>query len=138
MEEDAFKAMKLAKHYLLDDKVSDDWKAIAKTKMYCSNTLKYAACEHAHQKLLSSHMTVAEATGDPYWGTRLNVAQTLDCLPKYWPGKNIMGEILMELCACIQAEQDVVDEPNGSDASVDNKKWKAVSPLGQNPKTLKV
>ena len=130
--------MKQAKTLLLDDKVSDEWKAIAKTEMYCSNTLKYAACEHAHQKLLSSHVTVAEATRDPYWGMGLNVAQTLDCLPEYWPRKNIIGEILMELHTCMQAEHDVLDETNGSDASVDDKKWKAVSPLGQNSKTLKV
>ena len=101
MEEDAFKVMKLAKHYLPDDKFSDEWKVSAKTEMYHSNSLKYAACEHAHQKLLSSCVTVAEATRDPYWGMGLNVAQTLDCLPEYWPEKNIMGEILMELYTCI-------------------------------------
>ncbi len=59
--------------------------------MLCSNQLKYAAYSHVHDALLNTRVTIAEATGDPYWGTGLNVQQILQCLPEYWPGANHIG-----------------------------------------------
>ena len=105
LQEDSFKAMKIAKDVLPDDEVSDAWTAIAKEDMLQSNCMKYASCPHAREKLLGSHLTLAEATGDPYWGTGLNITQTLECLSDYWLGQNVMGSVLMEVYDEIQKQQ---------------------------------
>ncbi len=68
-------------------------------------------------------MILVEVTGDPFWGTGLNVAQTKECLSDYWPGKNIMGQILMDL-------QGKIRQQLGDNSSHDEgKKCKATSPL---------
>ncbi len=72
-QEDSFKAMKIAKDVLPNDEVSDAWTATAKEEMLQSNYMKYASCPHVREKLLGSHLTLAEAMGDPYWGTGLNI-----------------------------------------------------------------
>ncbi len=64
-----------------------------------------------------SCLTIVEATGDPYWGSGLNIQQTLDCLPDYWPGENKLGEILMDLRLELQ------------DTTDPERKQKASSPL---------
>ncbi len=125
LQEDSFKAMKIAKEVLPDDKVSDAWIATTKEEMLQSNCIKYASCPHVQEKLLGSHLTLAEAIRDPYWGTGLNVTQTLECLSDYWPGQNIMGSVLMEVCDEIQKQQlSVTDEHQD-----EGKKQKAGSPL---------
>ncbi len=52
---------------------------------------KYKACDHAHTALLESKSEIAEATADKLWGTGLDMERTLECLPDYWPGQNLMG-----------------------------------------------
>ncbi len=47
-----------------------------------------------------------EAMGNPFWGTGLNVLQTLECLSDYWPRKNVMGEILMVVHDKLQKSDD--------------------------------
>ncbi len=97
MEEDSFKAMKLAKLAVPDNEVSDEWKATAHAEMHQSNHLKYQSCLYVKEKLLTSKLVITEATGNNFWGMGLNVSQTLECLSDYWPGENVMGGILMEL-----------------------------------------
>ncbi len=91
MKDDSFQAMKFAKETLPEDQISDAWQATAKAEMLQLNQLKYSACAHVRDKLLKSKLILAEATGDPFWGTGLNVNQTWECLSDYWPGKNVMG-----------------------------------------------
>ena len=105
LQEDSFKAMKIAKDALPDDEVSDAWTATAKEEMLQSNCMKYASCPHTREKLLGSCLTLVEATGDPFWGIGLNVTQTLECLSDYWPGQNVMGSVLMEVHDKIQKQQ---------------------------------
>ncbi len=81
--------------------------------------LKFTACSHVRDKLLNSRLTIVEATGDPFWGSGLNIQQTLDCLPEFWPGENNLGKILMQLCLDLQ----------DTDTSEEYKKRKATSPL---------
>ena len=78
--------------------------------MLHSNRLKYASCSHVKEKLLVSRFHLAEATGDPFWGTGLNIASTRECLSNYWPGQNVMGTLLMEIRSeiCKQID-DTVD-----------------------------
>ncbi len=106
MEEDGFKAMKKAKELLPEDKVEQDWRHWAKDEMVSSVQKKFESCSHAHVKLLNAKMVIAEATGNEYWGIGLNVQQTLECLPDYWPGENVMGKILMDLRQSLQQEVD--------------------------------
>ncbi len=96
-----------------------------KTEMLEFNCLKYSCCTHAREKLLDSKLVLVEATGDPYWGSGLNVVQTLECLSDYWPGKNMLGEILMEVCDEVQKSDDL-------------RKRKAASPLENPSKSSKV
>ena len=96
-EESGFDAMKKAKSLLLDNALSDEWKDKAYTEMLESCWLKFTACSHVKDKLLDSRLTIVEATGDPFWGSGLNIQQTLDCLPEFWPGENNLGKILMQL-----------------------------------------
>ena len=123
LEEDAFRIMKKAKVLLPEDKLTEEWYGCAYDEMLETNRMKYAMCEHAHEVLLKSAVTIAEATGDAFWGSSLNVQQTKECLTKYWPGENKMGVVLMT----------IHDEYLGGDSS----KHKADSPLASEPKASK-
>ncbi len=103
LEEDAFRVMKKAKELVPKDKPM--------------------MCKHAQEVLLKSAVTIAEATGDTYWGSGLNVQQTKDCLMEYWPGENRTGAVLMA----------IRDECQGNDST----KCKADSPLASEPKLSK-
>ena len=54
-------------------------------------------CEHARDALLNSKSELAEATLDHKWGTGLNIDHTVECLPDFWPGQNLMGQILKQV-----------------------------------------
>ena len=123
MEADTFKVMKRAKELLPEDKLLDLWDACE--EMLASNHLKYKSCEHVKEALLDSASVIVEATGDPFWGSGLNVQQTKECLPNYWPGENHMGQLLMHLW----------DELHGG-LELDGLKRKAASPLSNEPKQL--
>ena len=97
IQEDSFQAIKKAKTILPDADVSEDWKCVACDEMLATTRLKYEFCLHACEYLLKSKITIAEATGDPFWGTGLGVQQTLDCLPDFWPSTNHMGQILLNV-----------------------------------------
>ena len=64
---------------------------------------------HAQQYLLQSKLTLVEATGDCYWGSRLNLEQTRACLSEFWPGKNMMGITLHAVQQILFAEMDQVE-----------------------------
>ncbi len=131
MEEDSFKAMKLAKKAVPDDEVSEEWKSTVRAEMHQSNQLKYQSCPHVKEKLLKSKLIITEVTGDSYWGTGLNVLQTLECLSNYWLGENVMGVILMEIHDKLQK---VIEEQHDSEESL---KCKAVSPLENTVKSTR-
>ncbi len=97
LESDALKVMKTVKEILLETKVLDIWKARAYEEMLETNCLKYTTCEHVREVLLDTAPTIVEATGDPYWGSGLNVQWTKECLVDYWPRENNMGKILVSL-----------------------------------------
>ena len=125
-EADSFRAMKKAKELVPNDKVSNKWKEKAYDEMFKTNQLKYQTYKYAHNVLLSSALTIAEATGDPYWGMGLNPQQTLECLMDYWPRENKIGQILMEI-------RSEYDEPEKESI-----KRKANSPLSNKPKLSKI
>ena len=114
-EEKGFQAMKKAQQVLLESKVSDEWKASAQEEMLETCHLKFTSYPYAQECLLETRITLAEVTRDPFWGTGLTVQQTHEYLPDFWPSKNMMGEVLIEIC--------------GELSLVEEKKCKASSPL---------
>ncbi len=120
MQEDTFKAMKLAKDVVPDDEVLESWQPQQEIIDSCRQ--KYQACPYSREKLLTSTLILAEATGDKFGGSGLNVAQTKECLTEYWPGQNVMGMILMELRAGFQSTGEASELEDGQ-------KRKASSPL---------
>ncbi len=106
-EENSFKVMQKAKAVLPESELNEEWKNKHIDTMSTSCAMKFCSCPHAMQALLDSRVTIAEATGDLYWGMGLNVPQTEACLQEFWPGKNIMGSILMDLCSMFQEENRV-------------------------------
>ncbi len=121
-EETGFDVIKKAKSLLLDSALSDEWKDKAYNEMLESCRLKFSSCSHVREKLLQSKLIIVEAMGDPYWGSGLNIQQTLDCLPEFWPRDNNLGKILIDLHLEFQDQNQ--------DGSDDDKKRKAASPLG--------
>ena len=90
--------------------------------MSTSCAMKFHSCPHAMQALLDSRVTIAEVTGDLYWGTGLNVPQTEECLQEFWPGKNVIGGILMDLYSMFQEANQLkcrVESPLSSASKTD-------------------
>ncbi len=65
------------------------------------------------ERLLSSKISIVEATADHFWGMGLTLEQMVQCVPKFWPGQNKMGQILADLCLCFQQD----DERNSVDSA---------------------
>jgi ribA/ribD-fused uncharacterized protein len=59
---------------------------------------KWGSCESFRNCLLmNENKVIAEATKNKRWGTGLSKWITDKTTPKYWPGGNMMGALLMEL-----------------------------------------
>ncbi len=120
-EPDPFKVMQKLKEILPESEITTEWKASTISEMSEANFLKFKSCSHTREGLLSSKITIAEATADHFWGTGLTLEQTVQCLPEFWPGENHMGCVLTDLWLKFQHE----NERN----YVDTVKQKADSPL---------
>ena len=105
-EESGFQVMKAAQQTLPEPDVSKTWKQSAQDEMLETCCLKFTSCTHACEYLLQSRITLAEATRDNFWGTGLNLQQSSECLPDFWPGDNVMCKILMEIRAELQASEE--------------------------------
>ena len=104
---------------------------MAVDKMLHTNHLKFDSCVHVKQALLNSKVVLAEATTNPFWGSGLLPKLTKHTLSDYWPGKNNMGKILVQL------REDISNE-SMSKQSAHSDKWKASSPLNNTTKFLKI
>lgn len=93
-----FHAKRIADSILPDEKLSQSWLNIRDQVMKDIVSLKFKACSHARDILVSSHgYHLVEATMDRYWAGGLPY-DLIECTsPQYWPGKNKLGEILMEV-----------------------------------------
>ncbi len=110
--------MKIAEQALPKEEESDDWKWNAVEEMKLSNRLKFENCPYAHKYLLQTTGCIVEATTNPIWGSGLMPDMTRMTLKDYWPRKNNLGQILMEL------------------RGVCSKKCKATSPLDRTYKNV--
>ncbi len=55
----------------------------------CRN--KFANCVHTKEILLKSKSELAECTSILEWGTGLDMKKTIETLPDFWLGKNLLG-----------------------------------------------
>ncbi len=61
----------------------------------CKN--KFNHCIHARQALIQAKAELVEGTLNKKWGSGLDAVQTKECHLDYWPGHNVMGQILMQI-----------------------------------------
>ena len=68
------------------------------------------------QLLESGDKMLCEGLPDPYWGSGLNIENTITTKPEFWPGQNNLGKILMDLRSRlrndVEAEEMIVAEQN--------------------------
>ncbi len=94
--------------------------------METSNVLKFDSYPHAKAALESTNSYTVEATSNVFWGLGLPPDLMRSTLADYWPGENQFGKILMKIKSRLSLE----DAENSGD------KWKASSPLVNNPKIV--
>ena len=73
--------------------------------------LKYDSCTEFRDGLLESKIYLGHFWGQ-LWGTELSPKVTEKTKPKYWPGQNTMGALLLELKQ--EALSHIVEEPIGA------------------------
>jgi ribA/ribD-fused uncharacterized protein len=73
---------------------------------------KFAQCEQFKQCLLDNHGKVlAEASRDKLWGSGLSAYVTEHTAPDFWPGKNVLGAMLMHLTAHLDSNHPTFAQP---------------------------
>ncbi len=78
---------------------------------------------------MTAKVVLVEATTNSFWGFDLPPDQTRHTLSDYWPGKNNMGKILVQLREDLQTDDHTDNHLN--------EKRKASSPLVNTNKSLK-
>ena len=87
---------------------------------YMMNLLREKAqtCVDVRNTMLESDDGIlAEATYNTFWGTGLSSEMTKVTLPQYWPGRNVLGAMQMDLRA--ELLQDNGDEDHDEDESTE-------------------
>ncbi len=92
--------------------------------METSNALKFDSCPHSKAALENANSHIVEATSNVFWGLGLPPDLTRSTLADYWPRENQFGKILMKIKSRLSSE----------DVETSSDKWKASSPLVNNPK----
>ena len=131
-ELDIAEAIKLARHAgvakriskeSLPQNVSKEWEesnySIMKELLHAKAK---AVPEFGNALKETAGFILAEATSDQIWGTGLPPDLTKVTKPEYWPGKNILGALLMEVKSEIHSdtphEATLTQAPGGSTASL--------------------
>lgn len=85
---------RLVRNY--DDEI---WKRKRRQVVYYANLEKFSQNPELKERLLATKdATLAEcAVGDKIWGTGLSQRNPNCIYPEKWTGKNLLGEILMEV-----------------------------------------
>ncbi len=97
LQEASVDVMKLAEFYVPSDKESPLWQEKKEMVVLHACQNKFNNCSHAREVLLNSKSELAEYTQNKEWGTGLDQACTVETLPDFWPGKNLMGKILKKI-----------------------------------------
>lgn len=81
----------------LPPEMADAWENKAQKTMAHLVKLKANQCPEFRQALMESTEYIAEGTNNLKWGSGLNPDLTSVTKPSFWPGKNLLGEIMMDL-----------------------------------------
>ncbi len=87
----------------------------------CCN--KFQHCAHARDILLQSKSELAECTSNMEWGTGLDIRHMTETIPDFWPGKNLLGQVLKRICS------DLLEDMHLSQLDGRVEKCKPASPL---------
>ncbi len=102
------KAKFIADKYLPEDGTDAVWDAICEEVMREIVKCKFDTSEICKNALMESGtITIAEGTGDRRWACGLwkDIAQVT--IPRFWPGENKLGEILMQQRREYQHDEEV-------------------------------
>ena len=88
----------------IDKEKSRDWEHNNTDIMSELLRLKSEQCPEFRQALLEDNRVLAAAIRDPFWGTCLSVKDTVNSKPDFWPGKNMIGALQMELRNTLKSE----------------------------------
>ena len=73
---------------------------------------------------------LGECTKDLYWGTGLSESHTKQTKPDYWPGKNVMGTLLMDI------RSELLKDTDKSPGEIWNDNWDTNSSLNDTIDTV--
>ena len=109
--EHAGQASRLAKQ-TLDEEKAKYWEINNVDIMKELLQLKAEQCSEYKTALIENKKILAAAIRDPFWGTALPHKQTESTKPDYWPGKNMLGALQMELREQLQKIPSTEDPQN--------------------------
>ena len=122
--EHAGKAKRLSK--TISAEVTRQWEQSSISAMNTIIEAKAAQVPEFRKRLLETEgYYLAEATTDKYWASGLSLDDTEKVNPRFYPGENKLGHLLMEmrdvlLCAADDMTEDDVQNPGTSVFSVDS------------------
>lgn len=91
-------AKSIADNNLVKEENSKFDEEAATTAMEKALRAKLECCPEFHQALMETGDAIlAEATTDTYWGSGLLPKVVKTTKPDFWPGKNVLGQMLMKL-----------------------------------------
>ena len=115
--EHAGQASRLARQ-TLDEEKAKHWERNNVEVMKELLKLKAEQCPVYKTALMENKKILAAAIRDPFWGTALAHKQTESTNPHYWPGKNMLGALQMELREQLQRIPST-EEPQNSQSDRD-------------------
>ena len=87
-----------AKHLGEEFVPNEEWLKVREDYMYQILKAKYESCPEFRDVIINNPNAIfAEASEDMYWGTGLNVQETLITSPEKWKGQNRLGIMMEEL-----------------------------------------
>jgi predicted NAD-dependent protein-ADP-ribosyltransferase YbiA (DUF1768 family)/lysophospholipase L1-like esterase len=82
----------------LDEENLQDWRDKRTTIMEELLREKFRACTEFREAVMNSKEIITEATSHPFWASGLpGIDVTLRNAPENWPGKNVLGCLMVEL-----------------------------------------
>ena len=127
----AGRAKQLSKN-IADEETRWKWESENENIMKELLAAKAEQCEEFCNCLVENHGKIlAEATPSKIWGTGLSVFATQHCSPDYWPGKNLLGAMLMDLTdILVQREgqsEEVEEQSKGAEEQANEAEVTGVS-----------
>jgi ribA/ribD-fused uncharacterized protein len=90
-------ALRISKD-IADDQTRWEWEEENTSVMREILTAKVEQCDEFRQCLLENEDKVlVDATSSKLWGSGMSPYITQQCSPDFWPGRNLLGAVLMEL-----------------------------------------